>query len=281
LFLSRNKVWILLTGFSLLLVICGYHLADRYGLLIGFFAAVGLNALIFLYNDWRLAARFPGRDLEGQDPWGLLRLAHDVAKKNALPCPNLREIQCRTPFLFSNGMLSKNLRIYYSTALVQRFSKDEIQRLFELEMIRFRSGQTRMRTTAVALADSWLFLMGCIDSVFLFKFFSRGQARQWCRGPLTALSLPVLSIILRLVTSRNSVSSLDQQAVDEFGDAQAFARTLEKLDSYSKTLPMDVNFAEATLFTVDPLAHHRWSVWTSVQPPIDRRLRKITGQYPL
>jgi heat shock protein HtpX len=59
------------------------------------------------------------------------------------------------------------------------------------------------------------------------------------------------------------------------------AQALTKLDAYNKTLPLDVNLAEAALFVVDPLAKHGWSSWASVQPSIEDRVRNLVGRYPL
>ena len=98
------NLWIVLGAISLLMTWGGYelgnHWGSRYGLLIGFFAAVAFNALIFIYGEWRLQSQFVGRELEGQDPWGLLALSRELSAKLKLPRAQLCEISSETPFIF-------------------------------------------------------------------------------------------------------------------------------------------------------------------------------------
>jgi heat shock protein HtpX len=111
--------------------------------------------------------------------------------------------------------------------------------------------------------------------------FRNRPLKRWCQGPFTFISLPFVAIFLRLVIRRSSTLLCDTQAGATFGDVGTLAQALTKLDAYNKTLPLDVNLAEAALFVVDPLAKHGWSSWASVQPSIEDRVRNLVGRYPL
>jgi heat shock protein HtpX len=278
----QSKVWITLTAISIALTWGGFRLGDRYGLLIGFFAALGLNALVFFFEDWRVSMNFLGRTLEGRDPWNVLAITKACAKQLALPVPGLTEIENTTPNLLSAGLFASRLKIFISTSLVRRFTPEEIRSLIGRELMGFHLGQTRTTTAAVALADLWLILMGAFDAVFFLRlFFRKRPLKKWQQGPFTLLSFPLVTLFLRLVIRRSSALVCDQKAAEVFGGPAVLAQALTKLDSYSKTLPTDVNLAEAALFLADPLASYSWASWASVQPSIEDRVRNLVGRYPL
>ena len=285
--LRQTQVWIALALASLALTWGGMKLGDRFGFLIGFFLAVGLNALVMFYDDWRLNSQFPGHDLEGRDPWNCLfmtrHLVRQLAAKSgrSFPMPTLREVPSETPFVFASGLTSKRLRISISTAAMHRLEADELGAVIGFQLMRFHTDQLRVTTAAAALSDLIFTLAGALDAAFFLRFFLRQQPRRSCPGPVTWLILPFVIAFLRLVIQRKSMLAIDHLTAETFGCGPALARALVKLDAYNKTLPSDVNCAEACLFTVDPLASLESSHWASVQPPIDERIRSLTGHYPM
>src|SRR4051812_48367303 len=90
--LGKTKLWLILGLASVGISIGGYHFGDRYGLVVGFFIALGLDALIFFYDEWRLLNQFPSEEIEGNDAWGLNSLARRLAKRLGHRTPSLREI---------------------------------------------------------------------------------------------------------------------------------------------------------------------------------------------
>lgn len=275
------KLWILLVAMTLLFSWAGFHFFGRYGLLVGFFTAVGLDALIYFYDELRVEPRFPATQFEGRDPWGVLRLIREQARKLGFSkAPPVFEVASETPFLFSTGLTSRRFRLYISTGALKRFNEEELRSLVSYELLRFKSGLTRTSTAVCAIADLWLLLANSIDAVFLLRVFLRRTPRRWRIGPLTWLSLPLVSLLLRLVIHRSTILEIDRQ-VAELTKDRTYSEALVKLDSYNKTLPLDVSAAEAAHFTVSPLAKYSWSQWASVQPPVASRVRALIGQYPI
>src|SRR6476469_2659052 len=142
--------------------------------------------------------------------------------------------------------------------------------------MRFQLGQTRTTTAIVAFADLWLILVGALDAAFMLRFvFKKRPLKKWNQGPFTLISFPFVALFLRLVIRRSKAFRADRRAAETFGDEKVLAQALLKLDAYSKTLPLDVNLAEAALFLVNPLASYSWSRWASVQPPIEERVKNL------
>lgn len=288
------KVGLVLGGLSFAFIIGGYALGSRFGLLFGFLVALSVNSLVFFYADLRLASLFPGRELEGQDPWGLLRVTQDLARRARVPCPTLKLIKSHTPLAFSAGLLPTRSTIAISTALIEKFTEEEMRIVIAYEIHRLKTHATAASTAASALVGFLTLLASFIDDVLLLRFMTRWSARirerraQYLRhggvsnGPMTLLVSPFVALLVRLSVSRRSIFEADLAARDLAKvDAGLVARTLWKLDSFVKTRPFPVNLAEAHLFTVSPLARYPFWTFATAQPSTASRLRNLTGHAPL
>jgi heat shock protein HtpX len=151
--INESRLWVTLGLLSLAIAVAGYRIGDRYGLVIGFFIALSLDALIFFYDEWRLLNQFPSEEIEGADAWGLNRLTKDLAKRLAHPMPCLREVESETPFLFAAGLFQSRLKIFVSSALARKLSNEELSAVIACELERSKLGLTRTTTATVAAAD--------------------------------------------------------------------------------------------------------------------------------
>lgn len=290
---SMSKVWVVMMLISLALIFGG-HAVGRFGLLLGFLLALTVNTIVFFYADLRLHSLFPGRELEGQDAWGLLRQTRELARAAGLRAPALILVESSTPLAFSAGLLAGRSKIYLSSELLKRFSNDEIRIVLAFELDRLKSQQTAAATAASALVAFLTFTARLIDDLLLFRWARALIARIRARrpklerhsgvvsGPMTLLVSPLVALIVRLSISRQAILDSDRHAgeITQTGNG-AVARMLWKLDSYAKTRPFPVNLAEAHLFTVSPLTRYPLWRFASAQPPIEARLKSLTGFEPL
>ena len=290
---AQSKVWVVMAVLSLALIFIGHSLG-RFGLLFGFMLALSVNTLVFFYADFRLSTLFPGQELEGQDAWGLIRQTRELARSMGVHVPTLVLIHSTTPLAFSAGLLPHHSRIYLSDELLKRLSNDEIRIVLAYELHRLKTQQTSAATAASALVGLLTFTARIIDDVLLFRWAfallpgARARQENLLRhsgillGPMTLLVSPFVALLVRLSISRRALIESDHAAgeITAAGNGSV-ARTLWKLDSYAKTRPFPVNLAEAHLFTVSPLTRYPMWRFASAQPPIEARLKALTGFEPL
>lgn len=287
------KVWVVLGAISLALIFGG-HAMGRFGLLIGFLLALSINSIVYFYADIRIAKLFSGRELEGQDPWGLRRQTKELARAIGAKTPNLVIIQSSTPLAFSAGLIPQQARIYLSSELLKRLTNDEIRIVLAYELHRLKTQQTSSATAASALVGLITLTASMIDDILLFRWVGdflpsvRAKRETLLKnagiilGPMTLLVSPLVALLVRLSVSRKALIASDRIAGETTRTgAGTVARTLWKLDSYAKTRPFPVNLAEAHLFTVSPLTRYPLWRFASAQPPIEARLKALTGHEPL
>lgn len=268
-----------MSAVTLLFSWAGFHFGDRYGLLVGFFTAAALITLVLLYVERRLAHLFPRTELEGTDPDGVLRIVHEECRSRTMRAPPVFIVDLETPTAFSAGLFTKNAKLYLSRGLIARLTSDELRLVIAYELERIKTEQTQSMTALASLASFVATIANAIDAVLLIPFGAhRRELRP--RGPITLLTSPLVAALLRMGFPRSSIIETDQ-AIGTKTSPETWARLLWKLDAYNKTLPLDVNLAEASLFTVNPLSRFTWLHFTSAQPEIETRVRELTGRYPL
>lgn len=291
--LASAKVWVVMTLISLALIIGG-HALGRFGLLLGFLLALSVNSLVFFYADLRIASLFPGRELEGQDAWGILRETKALARVLGIPKPAVVLIESQTPLAFSAGLLPSRSTIYLSRELLQRLTPEEIRVVLAYELHRLKTQQTASATAASALVGFLTHTARAIDNVITFRWFLGLFASVRARratllnhggitsGPMTLLVSPLAALLVRASVSRKALLTSDKASSELTNEGYGtVARTLWKLDSYAKTRPFPVDLAEAHLFTVSPLTRYPMWKFASAQPPIETRLKALTGYEPL
>lgn len=288
------KVWVVLLILSLVLIFGG-HALGRFGLLVGFLLALSVNSLVFFYADLRLSTLFPGQPLEGQDAWGLIRQTKELARAIGVKrAPGLVLIRASTPLAFSTGLLPNQNRIYLSDELLRRLSNDEIRIVLAYELHRLKTQQTSSATAASALVGLLTLTARVIDDILLFRWLTALSPKLRAKretllksagiilGPMTLAVSPFVAVLVRLSVSRKALIASDRFSGEiTRAGAGTVARTLWKLDSYAKTRPFAVNLADAHLFTVSPLTRYPLWRFASAQPPIEARLKALTGYEPL
>jgi heat shock protein HtpX len=285
--LRLSMVWLSLGALSIALTVGGYHLGDRYGLLVGFFLALGSVSVVLLYDDMRLKTLFPSTHLEGSDPWGLLSMTRELARRFNTVRPAVKLVESSTPFAFSAGVFIKRSTIFVSTALVHRLTRDEVRAVLAFELARLKLRQTTTATVVSALAGPLAMVAQALDGILLLRFLSRRRTSGpdysggSIQGPVSFFISPLIALMMRAATGPSLVLEADLVSAQVLSDNHLLARALWKLDSYMKTRPIPVLLADSHLFIVSPLIANRKFRWATGQPTVETRVRALTGHFPL
>jgi heat shock protein HtpX len=208
-----------------------------------------------------------------------LSQTRELAETLSIPTPSVQIVPNETPFAFSSGIFSTQTRLFISQGLVQKLAPAEVQAVLTYEMQRTRYAHTRAASAAMALAGILSSIANSFDTLMVFPFRLRSKRwRPW--APATLIMFPIVALLVRLAVSRRSVYEADRLTARTMDGSRALADALMKLDAYGKTMPVDVNVAEASLFTVNPLARRKgWRI-AFPQPAAEDRIHALLGHYP-
>jgi heat shock protein HtpX len=118
---------------------------------------------------------------------------------------------------------------------------------------------------------------------FAMIFGGMGGGRDERRGGgLSALFMlivaPIAASLIQLAVSRSREYQADATGAHFTGNPYALASALQKLDTYSRRVPMAASPSTAHLFIIQPLLGMNFGSLFSTHPPIAKRIERLTGR---
>jgi heat shock protein HtpX len=116
----------------------------------------------------------------------------------------------------------------------------------------------------------------------LFGGFGGGSRDRRDGGGFAALLMlivaPIAAMLIQLAVSRSREYQADATGAHFTGNPYALASALQKLDAYSRRIPMQASPSTAHLFIIQPLLGMNFSSLFSTHPPIAKRIERLTGR---
>ncbi len=85
-------------------------------------------------------------------------------------------------------------------------------------------------------------------------------------------------MLIQLAVSRSREYQADATGAHFTGNPYALASALQKLDAYSRRVPMQASPSTAHLFIIQPLLGVNFGNLFSTHPPIAKRIERLTGR---
>jgi len=90
---------------------------------------------------------------------------------------------------------------------------------------------------------------------------------------------PLAALLIQLAISRSREYEADRTGAEITGNPYGLARALDKIDKWSKRLPMQVSPSMAHMFICQPLSTGEvFSSLFSTHPPIPKRIERLIGR---
>ena len=149
----------------------------------------------------------------------------------------------------------------------------------ELGHVRNRDILTSSIAATLAGAITLLARMGWWAE--MFGGFGGGDRRRsgGISGLLMLILAPIAAMMIQLWVSRTREYEADATGAHITGNPYALASALEKLDAYSKRIPMPGSPSTAHLFIVQPMiSGSDFAGLFSTHPPIRKRIERLIGR---
>lgn len=268
---NSTKVWIFILSSSLALLMIGYQVGERLGLLVGFLAALLLNFFVFFYGESRALARLDARRLKGQDSWGLIDKVEKLSVKLGLPtAPAVYLIPHPSSNAFCVGHSWKRGSLGFTVGLVQKLNETELEAVVAHQLCHIRRLDSFAYSVSSTLANSVVGLGQFLDSFLPYRlqFFM----------PLLS---PIGWLIIKLVVGKNSFFENDLMASHLLENREQLGEVLWRLEGLAQTSPLAVPPCTSHLFIVNPEGFQQKNLFLKSHPPIKARLQKLMGYYPI
>ena len=272
------KTTILLAALTGLLVVLGGFIGGSNGAILGFVIALALNFGSYWFSD-RIALKMAGaREVSYAEAPQLHDMVAGLAQESGLPKPRVAIIQSDAPNAFATGRNAKHGLVAVTTGILKILDRRELAAVLSHELGHIRNHDILVSTIAATIAGAITMVAQIAQFGLMFGGNSDDDddgAVGLVGGLLMIFLAPLAATIIQLAISRSREFGADKTGADVGGDPEALASALEKLEAYSKQVPLHVNPAVSHLFIVQPLTGLSMQKLFSSHPPTHERVARL------
>src|SRR5579862_4325295 len=280
--MNTLKTTVLLTGLTLILVLAGDYFGGSNGAVIAFVIAAAMNFFSYFFSDKIALAMYGARPVTREE----LPRAYDVVERltsrAGLPMPKIYVIPSESPNAFATGRNPQHASVAVTHGILNLLTSEELEGVLAHELGHVRNRDILTSSIAATLAGAITILA---RMAFWFGAMSGmgGDRRDREGGGLGALFMlifaPFAAMLIQLWVSRTREYEADHTGAELTGNPYALASALEKIDAYSKRLPLVASPTTAHLFIVQPLlSGETFASLFSTHPPIQKRIERLIGR---
>ncbi|MBX2987142.1 MAG: M48 family metalloprotease [Bdellovibrionaceae bacterium] len=272
-FTTGTKVWLFLIALCFSLLLLGGRFGGRWGLLLGFLLALGVNALIFFLGESRILSHLQARILKGHDSWGLRDRIERLCRRLNLKMPHLYLMESDTATLFSLSFATRRPSLCVSSALLRKLSEDELDAVLTQQLCHLNRMESFGFGVASVLANTLMGVGEFLDGLWPPNFLLDRKQKPF----LTLLS-PLGWLIVRLSIRRGTFFENDRAAAELLQNRELLGETLWRLEGLAQARPLRIPPCTSHLFIVNPEGFRQKNFFLRSHPPLADRLRRLMGR---
>lgn len=276
----------ILTG---LLLFVGEAVGGRNGLMLGMAVAIVMNFASYFWSDKIALAMNGAQRVSREEAPMVYRICERLADSQHLPMPTIYMIPTESPNAFATGRNPQHASVAVTEGILKILSEQELEGVLAHELSHVKNRDILISAVAATIAGALTMIARMAYWAELFGGFG-GRSSEDERGGgvfsglLMIILAPIAALLVQLAISRSREYQADASGAEMTHNPYGLASALEKLDAYSKRLPMQVAPSTAHLFIIQPFAGGGLmsSIGSlfSTHPPIAKRIERLTGRRP-
>jgi heat shock protein HtpX len=278
------KTVFLLTLLTVLLVLIGQHFGGRDGLILGFLIAAGMNFFTYFFSDKLALKMYKAQPVTREELPRAYEVVERMTQRMGIPMPKMYVIPTESPNAFATGRNPKHASVAMTHGILGLLNDEELEGVLahELGHVQNRDILTSSIAATLAGAITMIARMGYWASLF-GGGGQGGGGRQRGGGGIGGLFMlivaPFAAMLIQLAVSRSREYEADATGAKTTGNPYALASALEKIDAYSKRIPMVASPSNAHLFIAQPLVGGGTCAnLFSTHPPMQKRIERLIGR---
>jgi len=282
--MNTLKTAFLLTGLTLLLVLAGNYFGGRNGMIIAFLFAAAMNFFSYFYSDKIALSMYRAQPVTLEQLPRAYQVVERLSGRMGIPMPKIYVIPTESPNAFATGRNPQHASVAVTNGILNLLNDEELEGVLahELGHVKNRDILTSSIAATIAGAITIVARMGYFAALF-GGYGGDSRDRDRGGGGIGALFMlilaPIAATLIQLWVSRTREYEADATGAHLTGNPYALASALEKLDAYSKRMPLQASPTNAHLFIVAPMVSARdFASLFSTHPPIPKRIEKLIGR---
>ncbi|HUO27508.1 MAG TPA: zinc metalloprotease HtpX [Candidatus Aquilonibacter sp.] len=275
------KTAFLLTLLTLLLMFIGRAFGGERGMILALIFAAVMNFVSYFYSDKIALAMYRAQPVTREELPRAYQIVERLTQKIGIPMPKIYVIPTESPNAFATGRNPSHASVAVTHGILGLLNDEELEGVLAHELGHVNNRDILISSVAATVAGAITMLASMGKWAMIFGGMG-GEDRDNRGGGLAALFMlivaPIAATLIQLAVSRSREYQADASGAHYTGNPYALASALQKLDAYSRRLPMQATPSTAHLFIIQPLLGMNFGNLFSTHPPIAKRIERLTGR---
>lgn len=284
------KTWVIMFFFSIFTVVVIYIIARGFGYgevgglgLTGFaLIMAGIMNFVSYYWSDKIVLRISGAKLieKNRNP-ELYRMVENLCIAAGLPLPKIYTIDDTAPNAFATGRDPKHAAIAFTTGILQKLNKQELEGVTAHELSHVGNRDTLVMTVVSVLVGT----IALLSDFFLRSMFfggrdrdNKGQGIFMILAIVAAILAPIVAMLIQFAVSRRRELLADASGVLLTRYPTGLANALLKISGDKEPLEV-ANRGTAHLYIVNPLKGKNAVGWFAglfnTHPAVEVRVKAL------
>ena len=277
------KTAFFLTALTLLLMMIGRAFGGQNGMMIALAVAVVMNFVSYFFSDKIALSVYRAKPVTREELPRAYQIVERLTLKIGLPMPKIYVIPTESPNAFATGRNPQHASVAVTHGILGLLTDEELEGVLAHELGHVNNRDILISSVAATIAGAITMLASRGRWAMVFGGMEGGDRdRRGGGGGLAALLMlivaPIAASLIQLAVSRSREYQADATGAHFTGNPYALASALQKLDAYSRRVPMMASPSTAHLFIIQPLLGMNFANLFSTHPPIAKRIERLTGR---
>jgi heat shock protein HtpX len=274
------KTAFLLTALTLLLMFFGRYFGGQNGMLLALAFAFVMNFVSYFYSDKIALAMYRAQPVTREELPRAYQIVERLTQKIGIPMPKIYVIPTESPNAFATGRNPSHASVAVTHGILGLLNDEELEGVLAHELGHVNNRDILISSVAATIAGAITMLasMGRFAMIFGGYGGDRDRRGGGLGGLLMLIVAPIAASLIQLAVSRSREYQADATGAHFTGNPYALASALQKLDAYSRRVPMQASPSTAHLFIIQPLLGVNFGNLFSTHPPIAKRIERLTGR---
>ena len=274
------KTAFLLTALTLLLMFIGRAFGGQNGMMLALVLAAVMNFIAYFFSDKIALAMYRAQPVTREELPRAYEIVERLTQKIGLPMPKIYVLPTDSPNAFATGRNPRHASVAVTRGILELLTDEELEGVLAHELGHVNNRDILISSVAATLAGAITMLANMGKWAMIFGGYERDDRNRG--GGLAALFMlivaPIAATLIQLAVSRSREYQADATGAHFTGNPYALASALQKLDAYSRRIPMQASPSTAHLFIIQPFLGMSFGSLFSTPPPIAKRIERLTGR---
>jgi heat shock protein HtpX len=276
------KTAFFLTLLTLLLMFIGRAFGGQNGMILALVFAAVMNFVSYFYSDKIALAMYRAQPVTREELPRAYQAVERLTQKIGIPMPKIYVIPNDSPNAFATGRNPAHASVAVTQGILNLLTDEELEGVLAHELGHVNNRDILISSVAATIAGAVTMLASMGRWAMIFGGMGGREDRDrggGLAGLLMLIVAPIAASLIQLAVSRSREYQADATGAHFTGNPYALASALQKLDTYSRRLPMQATPSTAHLFIIQPLlGGMSFGNLFSTHPPIAKRIERLTGR---